>query len=271
MCRARTDCRTPRIDGWAVRTNNPPCGAMRGFGVVQACFAHESQMDKLAAACGLDPVELRLRNAIETGDLLVTGQVLESVAPDGALPARDAPRCRCPPEPPMRDDGSRVPAARAARPTPAHVKRGVGFALAIKNLMYSEGFDDSATARCRLADGAVYAQARDGRGRAGLRHDRRADRTRRSSASTRSCSSRPTPRSGRRGRPRRRARRGCRAARSTWRAARCASACSSTSPQRMGVDPVRLAIEGTDVVDTVDGTRVAVADATAGVSTSRRP
>ena len=41
-----------------------PCGAMRGFGVVQACFAHESQMDKLAAACGLDPVEIRLRNAM---------------------------------------------------------------------------------------------------------------------------------------------------------------------------------------------------------------
>ena len=35
-----------------MRTNNPPCGAMRGFGAVQACFAHEAQMDKLAAALG---------------------------------------------------------------------------------------------------------------------------------------------------------------------------------------------------------------------------
>ena len=52
------------IDGYAVRTNNPPCGAMRGFGAVQNCFAHEAQMDKLAAALGLDPVELRLRNAL---------------------------------------------------------------------------------------------------------------------------------------------------------------------------------------------------------------
>ena len=81
MCRGRTASRNARIDGWAVRTNNPPCGAMRGFGVQQACFAHESQIDKLAAACGLDPVEIRIRNAIETGDPLVTGQVLESVAP----------------------------------------------------------------------------------------------------------------------------------------------------------------------------------------------
>ena len=41
---------------------------MRGFGAVQACFAHESQMDRLAAALGWIPVELRLRNAIESGD-----------------------------------------------------------------------------------------------------------------------------------------------------------------------------------------------------------
>jgi CO/xanthine dehydrogenase Mo-binding subunit len=46
------------IDGYGVYTNNPPCGAMRGFGAVQACFAYESQMDKLAAALGLDPVEI---------------------------------------------------------------------------------------------------------------------------------------------------------------------------------------------------------------------
>ena len=62
------ECANAVVDGWAVRTNNLPCGAMRGFGVVQACFAHEGQMDKLAAACGLDPVEIRLRNAMETGD-----------------------------------------------------------------------------------------------------------------------------------------------------------------------------------------------------------
>ena len=47
------------MDAYGVYTNNPPCGAMRGFGAVQACFAYESQMDKLAAALGLDPVEVR--------------------------------------------------------------------------------------------------------------------------------------------------------------------------------------------------------------------
>jgi len=47
-----------RVDAYVAYTNNPPCGAMRGFGAVQTAFAHESQMDKLAAALGLDPVEL---------------------------------------------------------------------------------------------------------------------------------------------------------------------------------------------------------------------
>ena len=74
-------CQNALVEGWAVRTNHLPCGAMRGFGVVQACFAHESQLDLLAEACGLDPVEIRVRNAIRTGDRLITGQVLENVAP----------------------------------------------------------------------------------------------------------------------------------------------------------------------------------------------
>jgi CO/xanthine dehydrogenase Mo-binding subunit len=73
------------IEGWAVRTNNPPCGAMRGFGAVQACYGHESQMDKLAAALGLDPVELRLRNAMATGDPIPTGQVVTGAAPVAEL------------------------------------------------------------------------------------------------------------------------------------------------------------------------------------------
>ena len=55
------------IESTSVYTNNPPCGAMRGFGAVQTCFAAEAQMDKLAAALGIDPVELRLLNAIAPG------------------------------------------------------------------------------------------------------------------------------------------------------------------------------------------------------------
>jgi selenium-dependent xanthine dehydrogenase len=62
---------------WAVCTNNPPSGAMRGFGVNQAAFAIEGALDLLAKKAGLDPWEMRWRNALALGDTLPTGQVLE--------------------------------------------------------------------------------------------------------------------------------------------------------------------------------------------------
>jgi xanthine dehydrogenase molybdenum-binding subunit len=65
------------IESRAVYTNNPPCGAMRGFGVNQAAFAIEGAMDLLASKCGLDRWEIRWRNAVEVGDPLTTGQKLE--------------------------------------------------------------------------------------------------------------------------------------------------------------------------------------------------
>ncbi|HEY6195654.1 MAG TPA: molybdopterin cofactor-binding domain-containing protein, partial [Candidatus Eisenbacteria bacterium] len=70
--------RVPHVDVEAVAayTNNPPCGAMRGFGVPQAAFALEGALDRLAAACGLDRWEIRWRNAVEPGDALTTGQRL---------------------------------------------------------------------------------------------------------------------------------------------------------------------------------------------------
>lgn len=67
-----------RMEAIALYTNNPSCGAMRGFGAVQACFGYESQMDKLAAELGMDPVELRQLNAMSQGDYLPTGQQLDS-------------------------------------------------------------------------------------------------------------------------------------------------------------------------------------------------
>jgi CO/xanthine dehydrogenase Mo-binding subunit len=80
-----------RVDGYAARTNNPPCGAMRGFGAVQACFGHESQMDRLAAALGMDPLELRLRNTLEQGD---TSTPPGSGSRGRCRPPRPSGRCR---------------------------------------------------------------------------------------------------------------------------------------------------------------------------------
>ena len=75
------DVPNAHIDAYVVYTDNPPCGAMRGFGAVQTCFAHEAQMDKLAAALEMDPVELRRRNALSTGSTLPTGAPVRCPAP----------------------------------------------------------------------------------------------------------------------------------------------------------------------------------------------
>ncbi len=65
------------VDAVAATTNNPPCGAMRGFGANQAHFAMEGCLDLLAKELGLDAWELRWRNAVEVGDTFTSGQVFE--------------------------------------------------------------------------------------------------------------------------------------------------------------------------------------------------
>ncbi len=141
------------VDAYSVRTNNPPCGAMRGFGAVQACFAYEAQMDKLASACRLAPQEVRLRNALSPGGRLATGQVV-----DGVLPVRECieATARLPLPPPPPDDWLARPGGAGRTATASDVRRGVGWAVGIKNLMYSEGADDFSTATCRLEDGQAW-------------------------------------------------------------------------------------------------------------------
>ncbi len=67
-----------QIVGKMAFTNNPTCGAMRGFGVPQIAFAHESQMDQLAEKLGLSPYEIRMKNAVDLNSVTATGQVLKS-------------------------------------------------------------------------------------------------------------------------------------------------------------------------------------------------
>jgi xanthine dehydrogenase D subunit len=155
------------VDAYGVYTNNPPCGAMRGFGSVQTAFAYEAQMDKLAATLGLDPVELRCRNAITMGSEAPTGQIVDSPAPVAEL----LQRVRDMPLPPASGSGGDGAAgegsggdgaggrARDLRDLPGGVantthgegvQRGIGFAVAYKNVGFSEGYDDYSTARVRL-------------------------------------------------------------------------------------------------------------------------
>jgi xanthine dehydrogenase D subunit len=142
------------IEADVVRTNNPPCGAMRGFGAVQVCHAYEAQMDRLARSLSIDPVELRLRNALAPGDELITGQLITGTAPVAEV----IRRCAAAPLPAGRSpdaDPMSLPGGAGRTADPSRVRRGVGFAVGFKNLMYSEGFDDFSTARCRVEAGVV--------------------------------------------------------------------------------------------------------------------
>ena len=130
-------------------TNNPPCGAMRGFGAVQVAFAHEAQMDKLAAELGIDPVELRIRNAMAPGDTLPTGQVVPEPAPVAELLER-VRAMSLPPDEGTVPDQRELPGGVANTTHGEGVRRGVGYAVGFKNVGYSEGFDDYSTARVRL-------------------------------------------------------------------------------------------------------------------------
>ena len=140
------------IDGIVVYSNNPPCGAMRGFGSVQNCYSHEAQMDKLATALEMDPVELRIKNALETGDRAITGQAI-----DGPVPVAELlRRVRSFPLP-LGGEGegprplTSLPGGVSNTTHGEGVKRGVGYAAGFKNIGYSEGFDDYSTARVRLS------------------------------------------------------------------------------------------------------------------------
>jgi CO/xanthine dehydrogenase Mo-binding subunit len=169
------------VDAYGVYTNNPPCGAMRGFGSVQAAFGYEAQMDKLAAALGMDPVELRCRNAMTLGSEAPTGQIVDSAAPVAELlqRVRDMPLAGDMPlahdtlahdtlahdklahDMPPTDGagGARNGGAPDLRELPGGVantthgegvRRGIGYAVAYKNVGFSEGYDDYSTARVRL-------------------------------------------------------------------------------------------------------------------------
>lgn len=69
-----------RYEGFHVYTNNPPAGAMRGFGAPQALFAAESQMNMAALELGIDPIELRITNAMKTGDEIPDVATISSCA-----------------------------------------------------------------------------------------------------------------------------------------------------------------------------------------------
>ena len=136
-----------RIDSWAVYTNAVPGGAFRGFGGPQGCFVAESQMNKLASACGIDPVEIRRRNVVTEGSIGITGTELP---PGVSLPevieaCASAANWTEPVGPPKP-----VAVFASLPPTTEGVRRGRGFACAYKNVGFSFGFPERSEARIVL-------------------------------------------------------------------------------------------------------------------------
>ncbi len=138
------------VDAVAVKTNNPPAGAMRGFGGVQTAFAHEAQMDRLADELGIDRLEIRRINALGHGDNMNTsGQLIEGSLPTAQL--IDELATMPLPEPLASTDPRHLPGGTGLTTEPDHIRRGVGYGVTLKNLAFSEAFDDYSDARVSIS------------------------------------------------------------------------------------------------------------------------
>jgi len=129
-----------RVEGWAVFTNNANSSAFRGFGINQTAVAIESLLDEAARRLGLDPLEIRARNALEPGDRTISGEILKSSVTTRATieAAREALQ-------------KELPAIEAARATGRKI--GVGVASGFKNVGAGKGKVDDAGAIFSLQPG----------------------------------------------------------------------------------------------------------------------
>ncbi|HRQ38971.1 MAG TPA: xanthine dehydrogenase family protein molybdopterin-binding subunit [Chloroflexota bacterium] len=136
------------IDSYAVYTNSVPGGAFRGFGAPQGCFVAEAQMNKLAKALNMDPVELRLKNCYHEDSIGITQtplpagvslpQVIEACADAANWPT------------PITDHRLPITPFQSLPPDPTTLRFGRGFACAYKNIGYSFGFPERCEATIEL-------------------------------------------------------------------------------------------------------------------------
>ena len=138
------------IDSYAITTNNVPGGAFRGFGGPQGAFAAENQMNKLAAALSMDPVEIRLKNAL-TEDSLLT---VQTPLPPGVSLTEVIKRCAREAEwgsERLSVNGNRsFTSIQSLPPSPQSLKRGRGFACSFKNVGFSFGAPENCHAIIEL-------------------------------------------------------------------------------------------------------------------------
>jgi CO/xanthine dehydrogenase Mo-binding subunit len=145
-----------KVDAYAVYTNNIPNGAFRGFGGPQAAFSAESQMNKLAEKLGLDPVEIRMRNLLGEGDLLSVGTPL----PKGVSISQVVEKCALSAGWQKDERGWHHPGSFLAEvPGKPHLKRGLGFSCAYKNVGFSFGAPEQSWATVEIKGDAEIKQA----------------------------------------------------------------------------------------------------------------
>jgi len=146
MCTGPYEISNVKVDSNKVYTNNIPGGAFRGFGGPQGAFAAEMQMNRLAEALEMDPVEIRLLNILQEGSLLSVGTPL----PKGVSLSQVVKEC-------ARASGWQEPEQKgqsSPSKTQPHLKRGVGFAAAFKNVGFSYGAPEQCRATVELHGGA---------------------------------------------------------------------------------------------------------------------
>src|SRR5574341_1117953 len=148
MCTGPYVIPNAHVDTYAVYTNNIPTGAFRGFGGPQGAFAAESQMNKLAEALKMDPVELRLRNVLHDGDLLTVGTPL----PQGLTIEEVITTCAANGGWKGSRSGWQKPARKEA--SAPHKRYGTGIAAAFKNVGFSFGFPEKCAATVELCGSA---------------------------------------------------------------------------------------------------------------------
>jgi CO/xanthine dehydrogenase Mo-binding subunit len=163
-CLGPYQCEQQWVDARTVYTNNVPGGAFRGFGGPQGHFIAEMQMNKLAEALGMDPVELRLRNCWHDGSIQATRSVVPTgVTIDpvlrklndelGMMNDRAASGLRTPDSAFIIHPSSFVTSLDASAD---HRLRGVGMACCFKNVGFSLGFRDVCHATVELyGDGQI--------------------------------------------------------------------------------------------------------------------
>lgn len=138
------------VDGYVAYTNNVPSGAFRGFGAPQVQFASEIMITKLAHRLGLDPAELRRRNIYREGSLEPSGNPL----PTGVSAQLTLERCiaevRQWSDDRHQNTNITGQSIYPLAPETEHIRRGIGIACGIKNVGYSFGFPEQATATVEL-------------------------------------------------------------------------------------------------------------------------